>query len=78
MDEEEEGFELPGSSSSVLNRCGGQGAVSRCREGQEVAEGPGLSWGCSGSCGSRPGGTHLAGSSVWVQAHAVPLPALLN
>lgn len=26
MDEDQEGFELPGSSSSVLDQCGGQGA----------------------------------------------------
>lgn len=35
MDEEEESFELPGSSSSVSDRCGGQGAASRHGEGQE-------------------------------------------
>jgi len=36
MDDEEEGLELPGSSgSSVLDRCGGQGAASRRGEGQE-------------------------------------------
>lgn len=75
MDEEEEGFELPKSSSRLC----------RCRE-------PVLVWGRAGVWQSSRGWAGAAAGpvgpvgckeptlwgAVWVQAHTVPLPVLLN